>query len=103
MSLALLNAEELVALPDYKLIALRNELERGRCKTDLYFLSTEILGYKDFGAIHRPLCALVQSANARLSPIFNPPLIPSKLVRYNVDDEHAKHIAEWEAKRAEHE
>ena len=97
------NSEELdqylLELPDRELIGLVNVAEAERCKTDLHYLATEILGYKDLGAIHRPLCALVQSANARLAPIFSSINTPKKIIRYDVEAEHARNLAEWETKQ----
>jgi predicted phage terminase large subunit-like protein len=42
-------------------------LMRDEAMTNLYFLATEILGYKDLGIMHKPLCDVVASVN----PLFN--------------------------------
>lgn len=34
-----------------------------RCKIDLFYLATEVLGYKDLEDVHRPLCEVIQSIN----------------------------------------
>lgn len=38
-------------------------LKREECLHNLWFFAREVLGYKELGAIHRPLCAIVESAN----------------------------------------
>lgn len=40
------------------------EVDRVRCRTDLFFLAHDVLGYSDLTeSIHRPLCQLVESVN----------------------------------------
>lgn len=38
-------------------------LQREECKHNLWFLAKEVLGYRELGEIHKPLCALVESVN----------------------------------------
>lgn len=42
------------------------EAERTESMYNLYFLSKEILGYKDMGEVHKPVCKMVESVN----PLF---------------------------------
>ena len=49
-----------------ELSQLIRENERTTCMMNLYYLATEVLGYKDLGAIHEPICEITQSVNPLL-------------------------------------
>lgn len=60
---SLLEKADLSKLSDHDLQNLVWEAERTKAMTDLYWLVTEVLGYKDLGAIHKPLCLATESIN----------------------------------------
>lgn len=70
MSTKLLTLDEIEIALEHKLITPAqaswaiDQIERERCKTDLFYLAHDILGYSDLTeSIHRPLCQLVSSVN----------------------------------------
>jgi phage terminase large subunit-like protein len=70
LSIALLTLDEIEIALENKLITpaqaawALDEIERERCKDDLFYLAHDILGYSDLTeSIHRPLCELVSSIN----------------------------------------
>lgn len=80
------------------------ELERERAKSDLFYLAHDILGYSDLTeSIHRPLCDLVQSVNPLIIHLRDraaaPPTPGGRVPRYDAKAEHARNVAEWEARQ----
>lgn len=70
MAPQLLNIDEIEIALDQDLITPEqanwniDQLERERCKADLFYLATQILNYSDLTeSVHKPLCELVQSVN----------------------------------------
>lgn len=67
-------------LTDEELQQVALELQRAKCKTDLYYLAKEVLGYSDMNdTIHRPLCSIVQSVNPVIEALRDKKVIPSSL------------------------
>lgn len=72
--------------------------DRERCKTDLYFLAKDILGYNDLTETHRALCDLVQSVNPLIIQLRERESAPKPTSADKLNAEHARNVAEWEAK-----
>lgn len=77
------------------------EFKRELCKRDLFYLTTEVLGYKQLSeSLHRPLCMVVQAVNpiieakpeakARTKFPFNLALIPAHMREFYYLDSSSK-------------
>ena len=51
-----------------------------RCKVDLFYLATEVLGYKDLEDLHRPLCRVIESVNPIIRSQSNHGNAPQRLL-----------------------
>lgn len=55
--------KQIASLSDKELLELNRVLEQTKGQTDLYYLTTKILGYGDLGKFHKVLCKVVESIN----------------------------------------
>jgi len=97
----ILAAHKQGALTDNELVLLIDTLERERCKSDLFYLAHDILGYSDLTeSIHRPLCQLVESINLLIIELRDKALkvttvITASAVTTSTIETHADNLASW--------
>ena len=74
-----------------------DKIESERCKSDLFYLARNVLGYHDLTeSIHHPLCRLVESVNPLIAALASKEFV--KTPSGSVDASHARNVAEWNAK-----
>ena len=102
----ILTPADLEGISDAKLLEYKKLATRYACMVDLFYLATEVLGYKDLTpALHQPLCDIVQSINPLFKSIaegeknsaalsgmkfLEPPSLPDRFKTFSTWDETAK-------------